>query len=915
MAGQGNEGPVAHFCAALRRLQQDSGLTRAALARKVREKCGRAQLYQILDGEIRRPPEWDRVVEPVVRACTRNNEDEVGYWRRRHGELITTYEQVRHQDRPHGTSTSADVARVVPAQLPPDVNAFTGRAQELVELDRLLAGGTGHNAVAGANSTAVVISAVSGTAGVGKTALALRWAHRVRDQFPDGQLYVNLRGYDPDQPMTVGTALAGFLRALGIAGQDIPLELDERAGAYRSLLNGRRMLVVLDNAANAEQVRPLLPGTPPCLVVVTSRDSLAGLVIQHGARRIDLDLLPLHDAVALLGALIGKRVEAEPDAATALARHCTRLPLALRVAAERAAARPDTCLASLVGELADEQRRLPLLDAGGDPRTAVRAVFSWSYRHLSADTARVFRLLGLHPGPDLDPYAAAALTDTGHDTAHHLLDVLARAHLIGHSSPGHYGMHDLLRAYATHLATDEDTEQEQRRALTRLFDHYLATAAAAMDSLHPAEQHRRPRIPPPATPTPPVTDPASARAWLDTERAALTTTCAYTAAHGWPSHTSRLAATLFRYLDAGGHYSDALAVHTHALRAARHTVDQSAEARALTNLGVVCWRQGHHRQAADYLQQARDLSREIGDRTGETRTLDNLGLVYWQQGQYQHAAEHFQQALDLFQALGDRDGEAHALDHLGTVYWQQGHYRQAAEHFQQALDLSRILDDYDGEARALVHLGVVYVQQGHYKQAAEHQQQALNLYRQIGNRAGVSHALANLGVVYYQQGQYQQAVEHHLQALNLFREIGERTGEAEALDHLGNVYRRQGQYQQAAEHHLQALNLFGEIGERAGEAKALNGVGETHHAAGQQHDALIQHTVALTLAAQIGDRYEQARAHNGLAHTHHTTGDLDQASYHWHQALDLYTDLAVPEADDVRAHLAALDHTTGNEDR
>ena len=260
------------------------------------------------------------------------------------------------------------------------------------------------------DAAAVPIMVLAGTAGVGKTALAVRWARRAAAAFPDGQLYVNLRGYDPGAPVAPADALAGFLRALGLAGEDIPAGEDERAAAYRSLLDGRRVLVVLDNAASVEQARPLLPGSPSCLVVVTSRDSLAGLVARHGARRLALDMLPAADAIGLLRTLIGDRVDAEPDAAAELAAQCARLPLALRVAAELAAASPDSRLAELAGELAGEQRRLDLLDAGGDERTAVRGVFSWSYRHLPAAAARAFRLIGLHPGPDLDAYAVAALT-------------------------------------------------------------------------------------------------------------------------------------------------------------------------------------------------------------------------------------------------------------------------------------------------------------------------------------------------------------------------------------------------------------------------------------------------------------------------------------------------------------------------
>ena len=308
--------------------------------------------------------------------------------------------------------------------------------------------------------------------------------------------------------------------------------------------------------------------------------------------RLDLDLLPTADAVSLLRALIGQRADADPGAAEALAAQCCRLPLALRVAAELAAARPAVPLAGLVGELADQQRRLDLLDAGGDSRTAVRAVFSWSYRHLDPAAARMFRLLGLHPGPDLDRYAAAALTGTTVRQAGRVLDALTRAHLTQLAGPGRYSMHDLLRAYARDLAAGSDPEDEQRAALTRLFDHYLHTAATAMDTLFPGE--RRPRIPPPATPAPPVTDSAAALAWLDAQRATLIAVAVHTASHGWPSHATRLAATLFRYLDNGGHYPEAITIHSQARLAARHMGDRAAEAEALTSLGVLDLRQGRH---------------------------------------------------------------------------------------------------------------------------------------------------------------------------------------------------------------------------------------------------------------------------------------------------------------------------------
>jgi DNA-binding SARP family transcriptional activator len=461
---------------------------------------------------------------------------------------------------------AAGRAPVVPRELPGGIRHFTGREAELAALSGLLDQQAGEDAPA-----AVVISAIGGTAGVGKTALAVQWAHLVADRFPDGQLYVNLRGYDPGQRMTAADALAGFLRALGVAGPDIPAEEDERAGRYRSLLAGQRMLVVLDNAGEVGQVRPLLPGTPGCVVLVTSRDALAGLVARDGAARLDLDLLQLPDAVSLLRALIGSRVDADPPAAAALAARCCRLPLALRVAAELAAARPQIPLAGLAGELADQQQRLDLLEVGGDPRTAVRVVFSWSCRHLDPEAARAFRLAGLHPGTDFDAGAVAALTATTAGQGRRLLEVLARAHLVQPTAPGRYGLHDLLRAYAAEQAHATDPEQERQAALTGLFDYYLHAAAAAMDALHPAEKHHRPQPPAPARPVPPPPAPAAARDWLDAERASLVAVTAYAADHGWPGHAVALAGILSRHLRVDGHSPDAQAVFAAGLRAAQQT--------------------------------------------------------------------------------------------------------------------------------------------------------------------------------------------------------------------------------------------------------------------------------------------------------------------------------------------------------
>jgi DNA-binding SARP family transcriptional activator/tetratricopeptide (TPR) repeat protein len=761
---------------------------------------------------------------------------------------------------PEPASAAAVPHAAVPRQLPAAVEQFTGRDDELAEL-------TARLRPAGRAPRTVVISAIGGTAGVGKTALAVHWAHQASEHFPDGQLYVNLRGYDPGQPVPPGDALAGFLRALGVPGQDLPAELDERATRFRSMLAGRQILVLLDNAGSVEQVRPLLPGTPGCAVLVTSRDALVGLVARDGARRLDLDLLPLADAVSLLRALIGGRVDADPKAAAALTAQCCRLPLALRVAAEHAAARPAVPLAGLTRELADQQQRLDLLDAGGDPATAIRAVFSWSYRHLEPDAARAFRLAGLHPGPDLDPFAAAALTGTSLPRVGRLLDQLALGHLINPTGPGRSGMHDLLRAYARELAAAEQ-EEEQRAALTRLFDYYVHTAAAAMDALFPAEQQHRPRIAASAVPAPLITGTAAALAWLDAERENLVSVAVHSAEHHWPGHATRLASTLFRYLETGGHHREAVTIHSHARRAARDTGDRAAEAIALTNLGLVDLRQGCYRQATGYLRKALALYREAGERSGEARTLHDIGIADFEQGHYPQAADHFQKAFMLYRGLGDRVSEARTLNSLGLVDTRLGRYQQAADNLQRAMALCS----------------------------------------DVGSSAVAAYAALNLSDVDVRQGRCGKAASHLQQALALFREIGDRTGEAYALTGLGDAVPRP--EQPSAGYHEEALALFRETGDRSGEAEALNGLGKVFLLTGQDDQARAQHAAALVLASQIGNKYQQARSHEGLARAYGACGNPGYARHHWQKALILYTDLGVPEALQVHTQLAAAVNKT-----
>ncbi|MBF9131570.1 tetratricopeptide repeat protein [Plantactinospora sp. S1510] len=751
-----------------------------------------------------------------------------------------------------------------PAQLPADVSGFIGRSAETSMLDRLLLRPPEEGR---AEPSAVPTVVLSGTAGVGKTALALRWGHRTRHRFPDGQLYVNLRGYDIDQPMLPREALAGFVRALGVPGTEVPFDLDECAARYRSQLDGRRMLIVLDNAASVAQVRPLLPGSASCAVVVTSRDTLAGLVARDGADRIGLGLLSTADSVELLWRTLGERVARESEAAAALADRCARLPLALRVAAELILTRPTAPLAVLVRELADEQGRLHLLDAGGDPRTGVRAVLSWSYRQLAPAAARAFRMLGLHPGPDIDRYAAAAFFGTETEQARQLLDTLARAHLVQPDPDQRYTFHDLLRAYAAERCAADESVTEADAALDRLFDYELFAAAAAIDMLYPAERHRRPQVGTPSVAPAPIADPQAAREWLDAERATLVATVVRAAERGRSSHAIRMTLTTLRYLESGGYFAEAERMHEHALGAARDTGDRINEAHLLTGLAVMCAQQGRYAPAIERLGRAVLLCREHGDSAGEARALGNLGHVQQRQGRYAEAAVALRDALLLCRRVGDRAGEARAAGNLGHVLLRQGGYREAAVRLRSAAILCQRIGDATGEA----------------------------------------YALASLGDLHMRVGRLPRAASRYQRALALFAAVGDRAGEAHALDGLGRVRLRQGDHASALTAIEQALTLLRLVGERAGEASSTNSLGESLYRLGEPVRARLEHSAALTLATEIGDPYEQARAHAGLARAYRRTGDRDGAATHWSSANALYVLLGVPEAAECQDGPATLD--------
>lgn len=643
----------------------------------------------------------------------------------------------------------------IPRQLPPDVSHFVGRSGDLVQLDTLLTGEKPQPATA-------VISAVAGTAGVGKTALALHWAHLVRDHFPDGDLFANLHGYDPGPRINPEQILDGFLRAMDVPAAKIPTSLDAQAGLYRSLLTRRRVLVVLDNAASTEDIRPLLPGSPTCMVIITSRSRLSGLVARDGAHRVTLDVLPPDEAIALLREIIGP--DRTDGGFAELAAYCCYLPLALRVAAERVTTHSHWSLADLLAELSVERDRLDVLATDDDETSAVRAVFSWSYSALPSATARMFRLLGLHRGTGISTGAAAALADTTATAARRLLDSLAGVHLIEEVERDRYRFHDLLRAYAADRAEAEDPSDERANAVRRMLTWYLHSAEAADKALSP-HRERIPLDPPPPSFRPPsFADYDQAWNWCEAERANLVDATRLAAEVEEDRIAWQLPAVLLTYFTHRNPRADWLITHEVGLRASRRTGDRYGEAWLLTSLALVYRELRRFDEALGCLRGALPLWREVGQPWGEGWTLFDMGWLHHERGEFQLASDHLQQALVVRRESGDRWGEGSTLAVLARVHQRLGHLDDAVDHAQQALALQVDIGNRRGEGGATHILGDLHRDLGRLDEGFDYLRQALALRRETSDRRGEADTLRSIGEIHRERGEVAAAREAFLLA-------------------------------------------------------------------------------------------------------------------------------------------------------
>lgn len=643
------------------------------------------------------------------------------------------------------TSSGRAVAargRAVPAQLPRDVAGFTGRRAALAQLDALLA-------AAGSPAEPAAVAVLTGTAGVGKTALAVHWAHRVREHFPDGQLYVNLRGFVPAGAAAgPAEAVRRFLTALGVDVQRIPADLDDQAALYRSEVSGRRMLILLDNARDTAQVRPLLPGAPGCVVVVTSRNQLSGLVAADGGHPVTLDLLTVAEARELLARRLGAdRVHAEPAAVEEIISRCARLPLALGIVAASAVTRAGLALGTLAAQLRDPHDRLDALMTD-DPATDVRAVFSWSYRALTPDAAVLFRLVGRHLGPDLSAAAAASLAARALQPVRHSLVELTRANLVVENLPGRYAVHDLLRVYAEDLADRIDSPAERRDASHRILDHYLHTAFAAARLLSPARDPIAVTAPRPGVTPEEIADLPRALEWFAAEHGVLLAAIDHAADAGFLTHTWQLAWSLADFLGRRGYWHDWVNTQQAAVVAARQLGDASVQARVHRGLAAAHNELRQFEEAHIQLRQALDLYRRCADPAGQAHTHYTLGFVCGRQGARRAALDHAEQAMQLYRAAGHRVGQASAANQIGWYNAQLGDYPQALAHCQQALALHQELDDRDGQAYDWDSIGYAYHHLGRHAEAVACYRHALAMFRELGNADQEAATLTNLGDTY-----------------------------------------------------------------------------------------------------------------------------------------------------------------------
>jgi tetratricopeptide (TPR) repeat protein/transcriptional regulator with XRE-family HTH domain len=765
--------------------------------------------------------------------------------------------------------------------LPRDVASFTGRQHELAELADAAAGAGG----------VVSIHAIGGMAGIGKTAFAVHAAHRLAGRFPGGQIFLPLHAHTPgQQPVDPADALASLLLTIGVPAGQIPADMQARTGLWRDRLAGRQLLLVLDDAAGSEQVRPLLPGTGGSLVLVTSRRRLTAL---EDAQAISLDALPPGEAAGLLVRLAVRPGLSSADPGVGeITRLCGCLPLAIGMLARQLYHHPAWTVAGRAAELAAAVDRLELLST---ENLSVAAAFDLSYADLTPEQQRLFRRLALHPGTDIDRYAAAAVDGTGLAAARRGLEALYEQYLLTEPAAGRYRMHDLIREHARALAGRLDRDDDREQATGRLFDYYQRVAARAQDLLARG-------VPAPAPGTAPADVPVlagreQALAWVRAERTSLLACLDQATAAGQHARVIALAAGLAGLLRYDGPWDEAITRQATAVQAARQLGDRPGQAHALTDLGDVRRLTGDYPGAARDLQEALGICRDLGDRRGQALALTHLGYTRRLTGDLPGAARDLQEALGISQDLGDRRGQALALTRLGHTRLMTGDYPAAARDLQEALGICRDLGDRRGQALALTYLGGGKWLTGNYPAAARDLQEALGISRDLGDRTGQAIALGFLGVVRRLTGDYPGAARDLQEALGICRDLGDRIGQAISLSSLGEVRRLTGDFPGATGDLQEALGIFRAIGARILHASALTQLGVVRRLTGDLPGAVQDLQEALGTFRDGASRLGLAEALTYLGVVRRLTGDYPGAARDLQEALDISRQIGSPDTE------------------
>ena len=774
-----------------------------------------------------------------------------------------------------------------PDTLPDETAEFVGRRKELEQLT-------------GDEGSTPGITVIEGMPGVGKTALAVRAARVVSGQYPDGTLYLNLHSGDPGtRSLDAAEALHRLLRMMSVPAAQIPDTIGNLVALWRAQLSRRRAIVILDDAARPDQIRPLLPesGSSRCLILVTTRRRMADI---GGVRPLTLDVLTADDASALFRQIAGEDRTRDSAQVAEVVRLCGRLPLAIQLSAGRVAQDQRLGLDSLIEELSHSSARLGGTGAAGPE---VMSAFDLSYDSLEPDHQRFFRRLGASPGASVSLHAAAALDGCTLAEAEKAIATLLDYHLLARVSEDQFRFHDLIRGYAAVRAARDAPETEQRQAGGRLLDYYLYTADQADRVLHPFRRRPPVRVIQLPTASPPVGTPEDADSWLESEWRNILQAAQYASRHDWKATCTDLAHVLADFMEIKGYWQEAVTTQTMALQASRDLADQARIARTSLALSAVYQQTGRNERARQLAEEAAAIYRSLADPEGEADALDQLGLAYQRTARSREALAYFSEARLLYADTADQRGVAMALNHSGIACWHLGRHAEATAHLENALSLYRDVGDRRGEAKALNNLGRIHLYSGDPENALDAYQRSLDIFQEMGGAQNEAILYHNIGTVYHDKGSFEEGLASCRRALIIYRSLGDLPDEADVLNDIGAIYQDAGCYDEALVHHEKARLIAVEIGNLSQQMIALHNVADTYRSSGQYTEAFEHYGTALQLAREIGDPYEEGKIQEGIAESTLSTQGPAAARIVFRQALDIFEQLGVPEAEAVRIRI------------